>query len=150
MSRDSPSTRNAPLKAMIYAAPPRRRSCLPWCRSTTGWACSILLVGARFRARRVAIELAARRPNVADGRRFSRTRAEPAEGDPRIDGGKTVRKETASGTRAVTRVCSENPLFLRCTGRSIRHFPHEDFETWSGAVDLEDYRSYQIMFCALQ
>jgi hypothetical protein len=72
-----------------------------------------LPVAARFRARRVAIELAAGPAIVAHGRSFSRTRAEPAGGDPYIDGGETVGKETATGAQAVTScfLMKPSPLF---------------------------------------
>jgi DNA-binding transcriptional LysR family regulator len=46
-----------------------------------------LPVSARFRAPRVANELAAGRAIVAHSRSFSRSRAEPAGGDPDSDGG---------------------------------------------------------------
>jgi DNA-binding transcriptional LysR family regulator len=61
-----------------------------------------LPVPARFPAPRVANELAAGRAIVAHSRSFSRSRAEPAGGDPGSDGGETGRKETARGAQAVT------------------------------------------------
>jgi hypothetical protein len=61
-----------------------------------------LPVAARFRARRVAIELAAGQAIVAHGRSFSKTRPESAGSDSGIDGATTLSKKTAEGRRGVT------------------------------------------------
>jgi hypothetical protein len=82
----------------------RRLNCFRLCTSLAPcrWACGILPVAARFRAPRVANELAPGRAIVAHSRSFSRSRAEAAGGNPGSDGGGTVRKETARGAQVET------------------------------------------------
>src|SRR4029077_18270486 len=85
------------------------------------WACCILSVAASFRARRVAIDLAAGPAIVAHARSFSRTRAKPAGGDPYIDGGETFRKETAKGAQAVTSWFLVKRNVRSCRGRPFTY-----------------------------
>jgi hypothetical protein len=64
-----------------------------------------LPVKARFRARRVANDLAAVRAIIAHSRSFSKSRAEPAGDDPWSDGGETGRKEIARGAQQLVTSC---------------------------------------------
>ena len=76
-------------------------------------------VKARFRARRVANELAKIPAIVAHSRSFSKSRAEPAGDDPWSDGGKTGRKEIAQ-LLPDEEECSEAPRQKRIGAISDR------------------------------